>query len=191
MKIIVRTCKGREHYLDYLLSRIPGLIVARDRKHSAADTFMLALEMAGGEEAVHIEDDAIVPIDFRKIVEARVGDMKARYGEGVPFQYYLAGPPREEHWLSGGSFMCCVCFYLPVGDSASLLSFYRRGWKREWQESKSQAIDLLIADWLKESKRRYVRVGNSLVQHRVGKSAISPTRSSKRQSKSFQNEGKL
>lgn len=183
MKIIMRTCQGRERYVDYLVNTVPGIIVAHDRIHDAVDTFALAMEIAGEEEALHIEDDIVVPNDFLQLVES----ILLEHGKDKIIQMYWSGEKKPTELRLGSSFSAALCFYMPAGYSKELLEYYRQGWRRK--DTPGQALDWMMADWLQDTKRKYVHLGYSIVQHREGKSAIDSRRSSKRKSKSFM--GKL
>lgn len=180
MRILVKTCAGRERYIDYLVSRIPNLEVIRDRKHDAMDTFCMALEATGDDEAIHLEDDIVVPEPFHDLIVPKIRELQAIFGADRVIQFYRSGTRGDTVLMPGSSFLWAQCVYFPPGDARDLLNYHRRGWRREAEHP--DGVDLMVADWLKDAKRKYIYLERSFVQHREGKSAIDPRRSTKRQS---------
>jgi hypothetical protein len=62
----MRTCAGRENYAEYLHYKLPELIELKDESFDPMKNFMNALEVAEDDEAIHLEDDAILANDFRR-----------------------------------------------------------------------------------------------------------------------------
>lgn len=183
LQIIVRTCAGREEYLDYLLENVPDLVVVRDVDGNAMTTFLMALERAGTEAALHLEDDILVCDGFL----GHIANAVAQHQDDV-IQFFSMGKRDGElgcRWRPGSGFSMNQCFYLPMGQSRDLHRFYP-SWERK--EAHPTGYDLMLADWLVSRRQRYWLHVPSLVQHRVGVSAISPRRSSRRQSHTFLQE---
>ena len=180
MKFIVRNAGTRN--IDHLKEQIPDLIVIRNEVN-AMEAFMDALAAAGGDAAVHMEDDVILCPDFVSKVEEIVKDH-----EDEVIQFFSM---RKDdltigtRYIKGARFLMGQCFYLPKGMSMDL-RFYKDGWKRIQEHP--TGLDLMVADYLKDTKKDYLNIVPNLVDHMVCKSIIDPRRSSKRQSFTFGNK---
>lgn len=185
MKLIIRTCQGREGFAQYLKERlayrVPTWIV--DQKRDAMDTFIRSLEAAGTGRVVHMEDDILLCKDFEVKINAAILEHPSSVIQF--FSMRGADLTQGSRWEPGRTFLMNQCFYLPEGYSADLLEF-AHGWTR-YQEHPT-GYDILMQDWLKSRKERYWLHVPSLVQHRDCKSEISPRRSSRRQSTTFEGE---
>jgi hypothetical protein len=184
MKIIIRTCPGREMYRDALLSVLPDATIVADKTTNAMDTFLSAMEAAGPDAALHLEDDILLASNFRPRVEGVIG---GRPGDVIQFfSRRSADVTVGSRWEPGRTFLMNQCFYLPAGYSADLREFARL-WERYSQHP--TGYDILMQDWLRARRERYWLHVPSLVQHRDCVSAINPRRSRSRQSATFSGEG--
>lgn len=177
-RIIVRAVPERAAFVEYLQRHLPDAEICHDQTRNAMDTFLRALDMAGGERCIHMEDDALLTQGFRDKAEAVIGQWPDRV-----IQFFSMRPAdlaAGARW--DNSFLMGQCFYLPSGYSFAIRNFHKR-WKRAAQHP--TGLDLMVSDYLKERKERYLIHVPSLVDHRVTKSVIDPRRSSKRQSKTF------
>ena len=180
MKYIVRNAGNRN--IDHLKEAIPGLIVIHNEISGMA-AFVEAMEAAGDDAAVHLEDDIILCPNFvsrlEEIVTAHENDV---------IQFFSM---RKDdltigtRYIPGARFMMNQCFYLPAGMSKALAE-YKPTWKRI--EEHPTGYDLLMADYFKEHKISYLNIVPNLVDHIECKSIINPRRSSKRQSFTFGNK---
>lgn len=178
-QFIIRACRERQEFVDYLLDRIPGAVVVYDTNRNAMDTFRTALASVGDGPAVHMEDDVILTKRFVEKARAAIAERPH-----MPIQFFsmrkadIETGSREE---PGRTFLMGQCFYLPAGMSRELLDY-------EWSRVKEHptGLDLMVADFMRERRMRYWIHVPSLVQHRFGKSLIDPRRSRYRQSKTFQ-----
>jgi len=181
VKIILRTCAGREVWRDYLTTNIPELIVVQDKTNNAMDTFLTAMSITGNDAAVHIEDDIIITSDFcakLHTVIAKMPDMVIQF-----FSMRKADLTIGSRLDYGRTFMMNQCFYLPHSYSKMILEYYPVWPQRERHKT---GYDILIADWLKFRKEKYWIHVPSLVQHRKCKSIINPRRPNNRQSITFE-----
>ncbi len=182
VRYIVRTCEGREAYLAYVQERLPKVEVVRDRVHNALDTFLLAMEAAGGDAVVHLEDDIILTSDFEHKIERLIGAQPQ-----VVQQFFSM---RKDDLLVGSrwdramGFSGALCFYFPEGYSAALLDYYHGIERPELERWWPTGIDWMVGSFLALRRERYWINVPSLVQHRIGPSAIG-SRSSRRQSLTF------
>lgn len=177
---VIRAVPERAAFVSYLTARLPGAVVVWDRTRNALDTFVEACRAAGRAGALHVEDDVMLTAGF----PAKAGGVIAGRPDSV-VQFFsmraadLTAGSREE---PGRTFLMGQCFYLPPGVSAEVAAF-AAGWGR--RDEHPTGLDLMVADYLKETRRRYWLSVPSLVQHRSGRSAIDPRRSSARQSPTF------
>lgn len=181
MKFIVRTVEPRD--ISILKKNIPNLIVVKDIKHDAMDTFFRGLEAAEEDCAVHLEDDIILCSNFYE----KINDVIKNHNEDV-IQFFSM---RKDdltigtRYINGSKFMMNQCFYLPYGMSKGL---------REWAKTaiytddivKGAGYDILMANYFKENKIKYLNWCPNLVDHMECKSIIDSRRSSKRQSLTFE-----
>lgn len=179
-QIIIRTCRGREVFLEYLMCRLPEARVAVDTTQNAMDTFRLACRIAGDGEAVHMEDDVILARGFTdKLMEA-IAERR-----DVPIQFFSM---RKADKTIGSrydrSFLMGQCFYLPAGMSAKVLE-YSQSWGRIGEHP--TGLDTMVGDYLKANRIRHWIHVPSLVQHRQCESMIDRRRSKFRQSQTFCN----
>jgi len=181
VKIILRTCAGREVWRDCLITNIPELIVVQDKTNNAMDTFLTAMSIAGNDAAVHIEDDIIITSDFcAKLyaVIAKIPDTVIQFFSMRKDDLTIGS--RLDY---GRTFMMNQCFYLPQDYSRMILEYYPVWPQRERHKT---GYDILIADWLKSRKEKYWIHVPSLVQHRKCKSLINSRRPNNRQSITFE-----
>lgn len=178
MRIIIRACRERQQWVDYLLSRLSDAEVVYDTTRNAMDTFFAALRAAGDDAVIHMEDDVILTKDFT----AKAATVIAEHPDHA-IQFFSRRSKDIEigsRWEPGSSFLAGLCFYLPPGMSADLM---RYDWPRRTEHP--TGLDLMVADYLKANKQRYWLHVPSLVQHRICTSLIDPHRSRYRQSITF------
>ena len=180
MKYIMRTCPNREEFSNYLNNKIPNLITCFDKDKDPVGNMKKAFKIAGNEEAIHLEDDAILTDNFIEKSNAIIKlypEMLIQF-----FSMRKADLEKGSRIESGGNFTATVCFYTPPLMSQKLLNYFPF-WKR-WDEHPT-GYDLTIADYLKATKQKYFLQCPNLADHRISKSIIGPRRSSMRISKTF------
>lgn len=178
-RFLVRAVREREEYLPDLHAAIPTLEVVWDQHRQAMLTFLDALRTAGEDAAVHIEDDAVPCTGFMERCQPFLDGPNVVQG----FSRLTEDVQLGSRWRPGSSFTGNVCFYLPAGMSKALLA-YSPTWPHH--EKHPTGYDLLMQDFFKARGVRYFQLVPSLVQHRIGVSAISPRRPRKRLSPTFQ-----
>ena len=176
----MRTCTGRESYREYVESHIPNLIVLNDKDKDPMGNFMKALEAAGDEAAVHLEDDVILTKNFVKKAGQVISENPARVIQFFSMRKDdLSIGTRID---KGRNFIAALCFYLPPKMSKGLRSYFPN-WERI--DEHPTGLDLTIADFLKKTRQDYLVYCPNLADHRIGKSAIDSRRRSDRVSKTF------
>lgn len=181
---VLRTTPERwREYRDYLRSRIPsGTLVLNDEgREGARAQFLKALRLAGPEPVLLLEDDIILCPDFERRVEAVI----ATHGH-APIQFFSRGRRDAElgsRWRPGSTFSMNQCHYLPAGMAAGIVDYFA-DWPR--RAKTVSACDWLVADFLSRSRSRYWLHVPSLVDHRVGVSAIDSRRPKSRKSSTFE-----
>jgi len=177
--IIIRACRERQAWVDYLLDRLPGATVVYDTTRNAMNTFLEALRVAGDRPVIHMEDDVLLAKGFVCKAESVIGERPE-----TAIQFFSMRKRDIQvgsRWEPGGTFLAGLCFYLPAGMSERLLRF---DWPR--REEHPTGLDLLVADFLRANKERYWLHVPNLAQHRFGKSLIDSRRSRYRQSLTFE-----
>lgn len=178
MRFIVRAVKERIDCIEYLRTHLPQAEWCFDQKRDAMDTFLRAMEMAKDEPCVHMEEDILLTQDFVGKINSAI---QKRPDEVIQF-FSMRQADIDIGSRYDRNFIMNQCFYLPATYSRQILEY-----KNKWAdiEKHPTGTDLMVNDWLKSIKEPYWLYVPSLVQHRVGKSAIDTRRSSKRQSKTF------
>jgi hypothetical protein len=178
MRFIVRAVPERTEYIEYLKLHLPQAEWCYDQKRNAMDTFLRAMQMAGDEPCVHMEEDILLTDDFVAKINSAI---QKRPDEVIQF-FSMRQADLDIGSRYDRSFIMNQCFYLPATCSRQVLEF-----KDKWTDIAKHptGTDLMVNDWLKSLKKPYWIYVPSLVEHRVGKSAIDTRRSSKRQSKTF------
>lgn len=177
MTTIVRTI-GIQKYLDYLQPKLPGAIwVSLDQRRTAMQNFFRALQIAGTDAALHLEDDIILTQGFHEKIAAAIAAMPDQV---IQF-FSLKGT--ESKWQT--RFIMAQCFYIPAGGIGCGILGMADAWMRA-NPQHPNGLDLLMSDYLRANRIKHYLHIPSLVQHRSDPSNISP-RSRFRQSISFVN----
>jgi hypothetical protein len=181
MKYIIRACEERELWVKEMISKIPSAEVVWDNNRNAMDTFLRALDVVGDDDAVHLEDDAILCAEFTEKSARSIAN-----ASGSPVQFFSmrsADQTAGGRWEPGSRFSATVAFYLPPGSSRAVLE-YASSWPR--LEEHPTGFDLMVADWMKTHRLRYWIEVPNLADHRFGRSLINPSRSRYRRSLTFE-----
>lgn len=170
---------GRD--LSEMRSAIPNLVEIVDESRDPMGSFIRSLEYTN-EASVHMEDDIDLCDNFVQEIESAI----AQYPNDVINFFSLRKKDyevRKPFFETGSKYMANLCFYLPSGMPQEIVNFYNTSWARKFDEP--NGLDLLIADYLKSKKQRYLQWFPHLVNHKVGRSLINGTRSSQRTDKLF------
>ena len=179
LQFIVRTTATGGHDLTEMMKEIPELIVLVDHDHDAMANFLKAITYADCP-IVHLEDDVELCNDFHAKITKIISDHK----DDV-IQFFSM---RQDdltigtRYISGSRFMMNQCFYLPAGMGKEIAEFWKTS---ERQKEAGAPYDLLMADYFKSKKIKYLNWCPNLVDHLECKSRIDSRRSSKRQSLTF------
>ena len=180
MRILVRTCPQRAHFIPYLEKHLPSAEIIMDDGGGAMQCFYQALRAAGDDAVIHMEDDVLLTESFKSKALSVIETFRA-----LPIQFFsmrkadLTVGSRVE---KGGKFLMGQCFYLPEGISARILKFAPMWHKHDTHPT---GLDTLVADFFAASKMSYYLHVPSLVDHRECVSEINSRRSTKRQSLTF------
>ena len=187
MKIIIQAVEERRAGVDYLLERLPGAVVVWDEKRHPMHTFLRALTEAGEGPALHLEDDVILTRDFLKKLTAALALVPPSPVTGkMPLVQFFSMRKAD---IDTGSrwdrqFMGNLCWYSPPGLDREFRAFFPT-WRAKDHREKSVGYDTMMRAMLRKLGEPYWIHCPNLVQHRVGKSAIDPRRSSGRLSRTF------
>lgn len=185
---IMQTCSGREHYVGENASKIPGLIINKDDFTddnefitTAWKNYLRGWQIAGDSPTVQMDDDIILCDRFYEhcisIITERPQDV---------IQFFSMRKDdliKGSRYEPGYKFLMQQCYYLPAGMAGELYRF-----AKEYENSMTERgcpTDIAMQQFFKTHKIKYWNVVPNLVDHRIGKSAINPTRSSKRISLTF------
>jgi len=175
MRIIVKTCAGREHLLPYLERHLPSRaeFCFDDTGAGAMGCFLKALELAGSDPCLHMEDDIVLTRDF----ESKVGEVVQAFPD-APIQFFSmrkADLTVGSRWEPGRTYLMNQCHYLPAGMGQSIYWHWHL-WAEEKKAKHPNGTDALVQDYLASNRLRYWLHCPSLVDHRKVVSAIDPRR---------------
>ena len=179
MKTIIRTTPERGDYRAYLERHLPDAEwIVDDARRGARATFIDALRLAGDDPALILEDDIILTEDFM----AKALSVCWWHPSSVIQFFSMRGDDLTVGSRWDRKFAMNQCTYFPAGYGPMIADYLPRWPARDQHTS---ACDILVNDWLRSRREPYWLHVPSLVEHRIGVSAINPSRSSKRQSKTF------
>lgn len=178
MRVILRSI-GVTEYVEYLTPRLPDAewSGSKELRRTGMGNFFHALRLAGGDAALHMEDDIILTRNFMEKVNAVIDSV----GSDKVIQFFSL-KKTESGWDTG--FSMNQCFYLPAGNMGQELLQFAPGWLTANPKDQNGGYDLLMGAYFKANKIRHWVSCPSLVQHRSDPSNLSP-RSRFRQSASF------
>lgn len=177
---ILRTTSFGNRDISHIKKAIPNLVILVDYNRDAMGSFLTAISYTD-KPFVHLEDDIELCDNFvEKITEA----IKLYPNQIINFfslrkKDYELRKPYEE---LGSKFMMNQCNYFPSGFGKEIFEFYKT-WDRK--EEHPTGYDILMADWMKSKKLKYIQWFPHLVNHLECKSLINSKRSSKRIDKFF------
>lgn len=177
-RLIIMGMQERMGFVNYLTDRLPHAEVCWDKIHCALDTFHRALEMAGDDPVIIMEDDIQITQNFVDKSEAVIAEHR---DELIQF-FSMRKADLDIGSRYDNNYLMNQCFYLPSGHAKKIREF-----SLGWEEHKNHraGTDSAVCAFLKSRKEKYWIHCPSLVNHRVAKSMIDPRRSSKRQSLTF------
>lgn len=177
-RIIVRAVPERVDCIAYLRRHLPSAEWVFDERRDAWNTFMRALDLAGQDPCIHLEEDILLTQGFLSKIEAFIDETPHRVLQFFSMRKadLTLGTRFDRNYLMN------QCFYLPLSYSRQIRE-YADQWPRRAEHP--TGTDTMINDFLRSRREPYRLHVPSLVQHREVKSAINPRRSSKRQSLTF------
>lgn len=181
LEFIVMTTSFGGRDISHIRAAVPNLRVCMDYNHDAMGNFLNSMNMTENP-AVHLEDDIELCDGFyEKIVAAveQYPDYIINFFSLRKKDYEL----RKPYFETGSKFMMNQCFYIPAGAGPQIAKFWET-WPRKVEHP--TGYDILMADWMKSRKMKYVQWFPHLVNHVECKSLINPKRSSKRSDPNFQ-----
>lgn len=180
LEFIVMTTAFGGRNISNLRTDIPDLKVCMDYNHDAMGNFLNSMNYTEAP-AVHIEDDIELCNGFLEKIHEAVDlypDNIINFFSLRKKDYELQKPYFER----GSKFMMNQCFYIPAGIGPKIAEFYKTWDKKVIHPT---GYDILMADFMKSRKERYVQWFPHLVNHIECASLIDPRRSSKRTDKNF------
>lgn len=183
MKVIVQAVPSRQEYVDYLKERLPDAIIVWDQGDGPHETLKEVLRVTGNGPAIHLEDDVILTKNFlQKAREAIEGH------EDVVVQMFsmrkkdLTHGSRQEY---AGTYLMNQCRYVPPFFAANMLGYLSHHSVDSNLEIRANP-DVAVREFMKAYGMKYWLHCPSLVNHRVGVSALNKSRAkTNRQSFTF------
>lgn len=189
-RIIIRAVPERSTDVEYLVKHIPNAEICWETYECETNddniwnTFLKALDMAGDDPCVQMEEDVILTEGFVDKLEKAVSER--------PDQIINFFSMRDLDLTKGSrvdrQFMMAQCWYAPRFCCSYLKEFYPF-WKHK-RVQYPNAVDLMVHDFIHALKARYWIYCPSLVDHRSRLSFIDETRTERwgvRQSLTFEN----
>lgn len=180
LKFIVMTTSFGGRDISSLRNAVPGLIECVDHNHDAMGNFLNSMIYTTCP-CVHLEDDIELCDGFLEKITHAV----SIYPNNVINFFSLRSKDyilRRPYFELGSRYMMNQCFYLPEGYGPMIAEFYA-SWGRKSEHP--TGYDILMADFLKSRREKYVQWFPHLVNHIECRSLINPKRSSKRTDKNF------
>ena len=183
------TCKGREHLAKNIESQIPDVIINYDDyKDSGKFTstayfnYVRAINYLQGTGGIIMEDDVVLTQNFVKKAQ---NALKEHPDQIIQFfsmrKKDIEIGTRKER---GSNYLMAQCTYFPAEVLKEILDYEPTFYENT--KHTHSPNDVLVADALKHNKRDYVVYVPNLVDHMEERSMISSSRSTKRQSLTFQ-----
>lgn len=192
IKYVMMTCDGRnDERIEYYKRSIPNLIINHDDFPPSAsgkflstawNNYLRGLEIAGDNPTVQMDDDIELCGDFF----TKLNDAIAEHPDDV-IQFFSMRKDDltiGKRYILGSKFMMQQCFYLPKGVAQGILGISQEFYD-DHKAGEKAPTDLLMAEYFKRNKIKYLNWIPNLVDHNIEKSCIDPRRSSKRQSLTF------
>jgi len=179
-EFIVMTTAFGGRDISCLHKAIPNLRECVDYQHDAMANFLNSMNMTENP-CVHIEDDIELCDGFlEKVINAvnQYPDTIINFFSLRKEDYEIGKP----HFVPGRSFMMNQCFYIPAGMGSQIAAYYSEWDKKEIHPT---GYDIMMADWMKKNKMKYLAWFPHLVNHIHCKSLINPKRSSGRSDKKW------
>jgi len=182
MEYICTAVPERKPFVMYLEDHIPNLKVVWDRHRDPMETFMRAWGENPTAPSLRFQDDVILCEDFLNKAHAVISKNPDHVIQF--FSMRKADVETGTRWENGSNWIGNLCHYLPEGMSGKIFD-YGLSWKR--LNEHPTADDLLMADYFKENKIKYLLHCPNLVDHAEVYSVIDKKRSKYRKSKTFEN----
>ena len=191
IKYIMQTCLGRLKDETVYTNQIPGLIINKDDfpkeasgkfKSTAWNNYLRGWELAGENPTVQFDDDIILCNNFftklNKVINENPNDV-------IQFFSMRIDDTRiGTRYVPGSKFMMQQCYYLPKGIAKGILESAPQ-YYTNCKDGHRAPTDLMMAEYFKKNKIKYLNYCPNLVDHAIMVSAIDSRRSSKRQSLTF------
>lgn len=178
-RIIVKAVAERAACVAYLAAKIPDAEFCFDQKRDAWDTFVRAMQMAGSDAHIAMEEDVVLTVGFREKVEQAIAETPERV-----IQFFSM---RKDDTTVGSrwsnSFCMNQCTYYPATYASKIVSFAVQ-WPSRGKHP--TGTDLMVNDFLRGRREKHWLHVPNLVDHLPLKSQIS-RRSKSRQSLTFVN----
>ncbi len=166
-------------FIRRLRNALPGLIEINGGL--ATQTYIASLKELGSDPGVILEDDCIIPDNFKDRIEAEI----AKRPEDVInfFSRRSADLTIGERYISGGAYSYNVCTYFPKDMAIDLAKEIEDKYRDLLLDGSD--TDIGFQEYMKARKIRYWQVVPNLVDHAKGPSTIDTRRAYDRSSKTF------
>ena len=144
--------------VKYLMGRLPEAEFCFDRVRDHWETFTRALEMAGEDSHIAMEEDVVLCRGFRDKVEAAIAERPKNVIQF--FSMRRDDKTIGSRWCR--SFCMNQCTYFPAGYSSKVLAF-SVSWSRRSEHP--TGTDLMVNDFLRARKEQHWIHVPSLVDH--------------------------
>lgn len=188
MRIVLMTCKGREHLAQNIINQIPNVILNYDDYEDSGKftttayfNYVRAIYYLQGTGGIIMEDDVVLCKDF---VKRAKNALKEHPDEIIQFfsmrKKDLEVGTRVE---PGRNYLMAQCTYFPAEVLKEIIEYEPTFYKNTTEPHSPN--DVLVQEALHHYKRNYVIYVPNLVDHMEETSMIDSRRSRKRQSLTF------
>lgn len=192
MRFIMQTCPQREAVFRDTIAHAPSQTeIVMDTGGGNLRTFLKAMEQAGTDPFVFLEDDLIFTSDFEAKVDFVVKSWPFTVVSMFAYNSYMQDDPvcppfgdGQPALRSGAHLESNLCVYYPPGMAQAVLLYHRANWS-VWRAPDHQHGDMLVREYMKSRGLRVLHYVPDLVQHKDGPSISMPKNRHRRVSRTF------
>ena len=186
-RFCIQAIYGRWGQAKKLAEQLDGVIYV-DFCREPTKAFCGSLMTFGGKSHVHLEDDTNLCKGFKEHVRKAIHkhpDQVINFFNGM-----TKNPVREVAEKPGSTYLWAQCTYFPDWFASEFIEWCLDNDYHPDPKSRWSGLDESVAEFLKQTGRKYILWYPALVQHSIGVSAIDSRRPRRRVSVAFADDVK-